>query len=92
MSTTREDENRDCGGSKGLRGGEFGEGGSAEVATAGRESGQLESELENVCRELGLVENKVAELLAQQTSLCNRRDQLSAELQARKKRREFISV
>lgn len=61
------------------------------VVTAGRENSQLESELENVCRELGLVESKLAELLAQQSSLCDRRDQISAELQARKKRREYFS-
>lgn len=62
------------------------------VMTAGRASGRLESELENVCRELGLVEAKLADLLEQQNSLCSRRDQLSAEIQARKKRCEFSCV
>lgn len=59
-----------------------------DVFMAGKKDMQLESELENVCRELGLVEGKIAELLAQQSSLCDRRDQISAELQVRKKRRE----
>ena len=58
------------------------------VMTAGRSSGRLESELENVCRELSLVEAKVAELLEQQNSLRARRDQLSGEIRARKKRCE----
>lgn len=58
------------------------------VRTAGQSSGRLESELENVCRELSLVDARVAELLDQQSSLCRRRDQLSVEIQARKKRRE----
>lgn len=60
--------------------------------TTNRSTGQLESELENVCRELSLVEGKVAELLAQQSSLCGRRDQLSVEIQARKKRRGWLIV
>ena len=60
------------------------------VMTAGRSSGRLESELENVCRELNLVEAKVAELLEQQNSLRARRDQLSGEIRARKKRSEFL--
>lgn len=59
------------------------------IVTAGRLSSQLESELENVCRELGLVEEKLAELLAQQGSLIDRKNQLTKELKARKKRREF---
>lgn len=61
---------------------------SLSVMTAGRSSGRLESELENVVRELSLVDGKLAELLDQQSSLCSRRDQLSSEIQARKKRRE----
>lgn len=65
-------------------------GGTGAVITAGRADAQLESELENVCRELSLVEQQLAELLAQQSSLCDRRDQISAELKARKKRREYF--
>lgn len=56
--------------------------------TAGVPSGHLEGELENVCRELALVDAKVAELLDTQTALQTRRDQLSTEIQARQKRRE----
>ncbi|CAM9584793.1 unnamed protein product, partial [Ectocarpus sp. 12 AP-2014] len=55
--------------------------------TAGVPSGHLEGELENVCRELALVDAKVAELLDTQTALQTRRDQLSTEIQARQKRR-----
>ena len=58
--------------------------------TAGVSSGRLESELENVCRELGLVNAKISELQETKDSLLRRRDQLSVEIQARKKRREFV--
>lgn len=68
----------------------LGEGASG-VTTAGRTSSNLESELENVCRELELLEHKISQMLQQQTALCARREQLSAEIQARKKRREFSS-
>ncbi|CAN0003574.1 unnamed protein product, partial [Scytosiphon promiscuus] len=61
--------------------------GSAAGMTAGVPSGALEVELENVCRELGLVNAKVSELLDTQSSLQARRDRLSKEIQARKKRR-----
>lgn len=60
--------------------------------TAGVPSGHLEGELENVCRELALVDAKVAELLDTQTALQARRDQLSTEIQARQKRRERFAV
>lgn len=65
--------------------------GARGVTTAGKSSSSLESELENVCRELGLLEHKISQMLQQQTALCKRREQLSAEIQARKKRREFSS-
>lgn len=55
--------------------------------TAGVSSGNLESELENACREIALVEVKIHELLETKSSLVARRDQLSVEIQARKKRR-----
>ena len=61
------------------------------VATAGRTSGSLESELENVCRELALLEQKISQMLQQQTALCERRNQLTGEIQARRKRREISS-
>lgn len=64
--------------------------GSAAGMTAGVPSGDLETELENVCRELGLVNAKVSELLDTQSSLQARRDRLSTEIQARKKRREYV--
>lgn len=63
---------------------------SCGIMTTGRSTGQLEIELENVCRELNLVEGKVAELLVQQSSLRGRQDQLSVEIQARKKRRGWL--
>lgn len=62
--------------------------GVPDATTAGRPSGSLESELENVCREITLIEGKVADFLEQQSSLVHRREQLSKEIQARKKRRE----
>lgn len=60
------------------------------MATAGILSSQLESELENVCREMELVEQRLAELLTQQGHLADRKDHLTQELQARKKRREWV--
>lgn len=60
------------------------------MATAGKLSSQLESELENVCREMELVEERLAELLAQQGHLADRREHLTQELQARKKRRKWV--
>lgn len=56
--------------------------------TAGVSSRQLESELENACREIALIDVKISELLETKSSLVSRRDQLSMEIQARKKRRQ----
>lgn len=64
-------------------------GGPAGGMTAGVPSGHLETELENVCRELDLVNAKVSELLDTQSSLQARRDRLSTEIQARKRRRKL---
>ncbi len=58
--------------------------------TAGVSSSHLESELENVVRELGIVNVRISELQETKSALLRRRDQLSVEIQARKKRREFV--
>lgn len=63
---------------------------SNSLVTIGKQSGELESELENVCRELGLVERTLADLLERQSALSSRKDQLSAELKARRSRREWV--
>lgn len=70
----------------------MGDDGYSNAATAGVSSGHLESELENACREIALVEVKIHELLEAKSSLVARRDQLSVEIQARKKRRKYIGV
>lgn len=56
--------------------------------TAGVSSAHLESELENLCREIDLVDVRLMELTESKSALLRRRNQLSAEIQARKKRRE----
>lgn len=63
------------------------EDGPSEKMTAGVSSTHLESELENLCREIDLVDVKLMELQETKLSLTRRRNQLSAEIQARKKRR-----
>lgn len=62
--------------------------GPNQIMTAGVSSAHLESELENLCREIDLVDVKMMELQETKRSLARRRDELSVEIQARKKRRE----
>lgn len=64
------------------------EDGSNKRMTAGVSSAHLESELENLCREIDLVDVKLMELQETKQSLTRRRDELSVEIQARRKRRE----
>lgn len=63
------------------------EDGSNRSTTAGVSSAHLESELENLCREVELMDVQLMELQEARQSLARRRDMLSVEIQARKKRR-----
>jgi len=74
-----------------LQGGHGGNGANPSM-TAGVSSIHLESELENVVRELELVDVRLSELQDAKSALLRRRDRLSVEIQARKKRRELCFI